>query len=199
MEVQGSSTGSPGHGPAAASPWVARFAALVPAGGSVLDLAAGGGRHARLFLALGHPVLAVDRDIEPLAAIDDPGLTRLTADLEAEPWPLAGRRFAGVVVTNYLHRPLLPLAIAAVAEGGALIYETFALGNDAFGPPRNPDFLLRPGELLEAVGGRLAVIAYEHGKVERPRPAVVQRIAALRDPSPILARRIEGARTPSPP
>ncbi len=164
-----------------ASPWVARFLPLVPAGGHALDLAAGGGRHTRLARARGYAVTAVDIDVSGLADLrGDAGVEIVAADLEVGRWPFAGRRFAGVIVTNYLHRPLLPTLVAAVAEGGALIYETFAVGNEAFGKPSNPNFLLRPGELLDAVRGALTVVAYEHGKIEAPRPAVIQRIAALR-------------------
>lgn len=176
------------HGPAEVSEWVARFTRLVQAGGPVLDLAAGSGRHTRFFLQRGHPVLAVDRDIAALESIASPRLELLRADLEEGPWPLEGRRFAGVIVANYLHRPLLRAVIAAVADGGALIYETFAAGNEAYGRPRNPDFLLRAGELLEAVRGALEVVAYEHGPVERPRPAVIQRIAARRSGPPSTTR-----------
>ena len=180
----------PGPGPdpaAAASPapsaWVERFAARVPAGGAVLDLACGSGRHTRLFLARGHGVVALDRDISGLADLaGTPGLESIEADLEdGRPFPLAGRGFAGIVVANYLHRPLFPDLIGALAPGGVLIYETFARGNERFGKPSNPDFLLEPGELLEAVRGRLRVIAYEDLVVERPRPAAVQRLCALRD------------------
>lgn len=170
---------SHGLGPTGISPWVGRFADLVPAAGAVVDVAAGAGRHTRFFLGRGHPVVAVDRDV---SALDDlRGDTRLTiveADLEDGSWPMGERRFAGVVVTNYLHRPLLPILVAAVAEGGCLIYETFAIGNERFGRPSNPDFLLRPGELLEAVRGRLQVVAYENLEISEPRLAVVQRIAA---------------------
>jgi len=168
------------HRDLAPSPWVARFAALVPAGGAVLDVAAGGGRHTRLFLGRGHPVVAVDRDTKGLAELEPSlGLEIVTADLEAASWPLPGRKFAGVVVTNYLHRPLFPALLAAVVPGGAFVYETFAAGNERFGKPSNPDFLLRPGELLETVRGRLRVIAYEDVEVAEPRPAMVQRIAAV--------------------
>jgi SAM-dependent methyltransferase len=169
------------HGPSEPSAWVRRFADRVPAGGPVLDLAAGGGRHTRLFLALAHPVTAVDRDVAALADLrDNPAATILTADLESgRPWPLGDRRFAGIVVTNYLHRPLLPTLVAAVAPGGCLIYETFAVGNGRFGKPSNPDFLLHPGELLDAVRDKLTVIAYENLEVSDPRPAAVQRIAAV--------------------
>ena len=157
------------------SAWVARFADLVPPAAPVLDLAAGSGRHTRFFAGRGHPVLAVDRDVSRL-----PG--GLAWDLEdGSPWPFAGRRFGAVVVVNYLHRPTLPSTVSLVAPGGLLIYETFAVGQEAFGRPRNPDFLLRPGELLRAVQGRLVVLAYEHRQVDGPR--MVQRIAAI-DPGP---------------
>ena len=122
----------------------------------------------------------MDRDVTALRQIGDPRLEVMEADLEAAPWPLPGRRFAAVAVANYLHRPLLPTLVEAVDEGGILLYETFAAGNERYGRPRNPDFLLHPGELLEAVRDRLTVLAYEHGLIERPRPAVVQRIAACR-------------------
>jgi SAM-dependent methyltransferase len=164
------------------SPWVARFLALAPAGGRVLDLAAGGGRHARLARARGYTATAVDIDVAALADLRaDAGVEILAADLEGADWPLGDRRFAAVIVTNYLHRPLLPNLVAAVDEGGVLIYETFAAGNEAFGKPSNPNFLLQPGELLDAVRGTLTVVAYEHGEVRAPRPAVIQRIAAVRD------------------
>jgi SAM-dependent methyltransferase len=169
------------HGPSEAAAWVRRFADRIPAAGPVLDLAAGGGRHTRFLVGRGHPVTAVDRDVTGLADLNaNPAVTILAADLEdGRPWPLADRRFAGVIVTNYLHRPLLPATVAAVASGGCLIYETFAVGNERLGKPSNPDFLLRPGELLEAVRGRLIVLAYENLEVSEPRPAMVQRIAAV--------------------
>ena len=163
-----------------ASTWVRRFAASVPAG-EVLDLACGSGRHARLFASLGHPVLALDRDPEALAAAAGPGISTLEIDLEAEGarWPFDAGRFAGIVVTNYLHRPLLADLVRSLAPGGVLIYETFALGNEAFGKPSNPAFLLRPGELLEmAAQGGLRVLAYEDGVLTQPKPARVQRLCA---------------------
>lgn len=160
------------------SRWVRRFAPLAPPG-EVLDLACGSGRHARLFAALGHPVLALDRDPAALAAAAGPGITAMQHDLEADgaAWPFAAGRFAAIVVANYLHRPLLAQLMASLAPGGLLVYETFAAGNEAFGKPSNPAFLLRPGELLEvAARGGLRVIAFEDGCVEWPRPAMVQRI-----------------------
>jgi SAM-dependent methyltransferase len=166
--------------PAAPSAWVERFAPVIAAGGEALDLACGGGRHARLLLALGHPVTALDRDLARLADIDDPRLVRVEADLEAgRAWPLGARRFAGIVVTNYLHRPLFDPILGALAPGGVLIYETFARGNERFGKPSNPDFLLAPGELLAlARRGGLRVLAYEDLDLREPRPACVQRICA---------------------
>ncbi|MGD9538375.1 MAG: class I SAM-dependent methyltransferase [Alphaproteobacteria bacterium] len=166
--------------PRDASSWVVRFAPFVRAGGPVLDLACGGGRHARLFLGLGHPVTALDRDTAALGGLPRAALLEVVqADLEdGSPWPLAGRRFAGIVVANYLHRPLFPAILAALEPGGILIYETFAAGNERFGRPRNPDHLLKSGELLDIVRDRLEVIAYEYLEVAEPRPAVVQRIAA---------------------
>jgi len=159
------------------SPWVERFAALVPPGAAVLDVACGNGRHSRLFLSLGHAVTAIDREM----VLDDaPGLTRIEADLEiGAPWPVGERRFGGVVVTNYLYRPLFPTLIRAVAPGGVLIYETFARGNERFGRPRNPDHLLERGELLDAVYGKLSVVAYEDVAVSEPKPAMIQRICAV--------------------
>ena len=167
------------------SPWVRRFASLVPAGSSVLDLACGHGRHARFFRARGHPVLAADRDVSGLADLaGNPEVEIVEADLEADPWPFGNRRFGVVVVTNYLHRPLLAPLIAAVEAGGALIYETFGRGNERVGRPRNPDFLLRPGELYDAVAPLLQVVAYEQGQEHWPRPAVRQRIAAVNKDAP---------------
>jgi SAM-dependent methyltransferase len=165
------------HLETAPSAWVERWASWIRPGGAVLDVAAGSGRHARFLARLGFEVDAVDRDAAPFGD-PVPGVTLREADIEAGPWPYAGRAFDAVVVTNYLYRPLLPVLVESIAAGGLLVYETFARGNERFGKPSNPAYLLEPGELLEAVRGRLRVLGYEDLVVERPRPAAVQRIAA---------------------
>ena len=164
------------------SPWVRRFAHLVTKGGTVLDLAAGAGRHARFFAGRGHPVVAVDRTLDGMADLLDGGpIEQVRADLEdGSPWPLGDRQFAGIVVTNYLHRPLLPRLAEALAEGGILIYETFAVGQGEFGRPSSADYLLRPNELIEAYAGTLTIVAFEHGIDYAPGPKAVQRLAAVK-------------------
>lgn len=150
----------------------------------MLDLAAGTGRHTRLLRTEGFSVVAVDRDTAALEAAlaGDLGCRLIALDLEVPgPWQLGGG-YDGVVVTNYLHRPLLEDLAVALAPGGVLIYETFLLGNERFGKPSNPDFLLRPGELLEVYAGRLTIVAFEQGVVDTPRSAAVQRLAAVNGP-----------------
>jgi SAM-dependent methyltransferase len=173
------------HGAEEPSDWVVRWARLIKARGAVLDLACGNGRHARWLAARGHEVTAVDRDpgaVEALRGVA--GVSAMVVDLEGgRPWPLPGCRFDGIVVANYLHRPLFAPILEALAEGGVLIYETFAQGNERFGRPSNPEFLLRQGELLEAFGRALTVVAFEQGRVERPKPAMIQRLCALRGPA----------------
>lgn len=176
--------------PHATSPsaWIRRFLPLIPPGGRVLDLAAGGGRHVKLLRQSGYQVVAADRDVAALgvAFSGDPLCNIVELDLEdGSPWRL-GQGFHGIVVTNYLWRPLLPALASALAPEGVLLYETFMLGNERLGKPANPDFLLRPGELLAAFLGRLAVIAFEQGAVALPRPAVIQRIAAVQGEVGIL-------------
>jgi SAM-dependent methyltransferase len=164
----------------APSSWVQRFAPLVAAGASVLDVACGYGRHSRFFAARGARVTAVDRDEAALATLAGvQGITILRADLEAAAWPFRGLSFDAIVVTRYLHRGLFPDLIDAVADSGVFLYETFAAGNEVYGKPSNPDFLLDPGELLDVVRGRLAIVAFEQGLVEGGAPAVIQRIAAI--------------------
>lgn len=150
----------------------------------MLDLACGGGRHARYLAKLELRVEAVDRDAEALARLAGVGgVTTRVADLELGPWPFAAQQFDAIVVTNYLHRPLFSHLVAALTGGGVLIYETFAAGNERYGRPANPDFLLQPGELLEVARGHLRVIAYEDVYVDVPKPALVQRICAVKPPA----------------
>jgi len=173
------------HEDPAPSTWIERFAALVPPGSAVLDVAAGGGRHSRFFVQRGHPVVAVDRDI---AALRGPGIEPVIADLEGgNPWPLGARRFGGVIVTNYLHRPILDAIVGAVAPDGALLYETFAVGNETVGRPGRPEYLLGHGELLTAAEG-LRIVAYEDGFLADPE-RFVQRLAAVRSGSEDPPRR----------
>ncbi len=160
------------------SDWIVRWAHLLPPGASVLDVACGSGRHVRWFAQRGHPVTCVDRDEASVAPLREVAAV-VAADIENGPWPFAGRQFDAVVVTNYLWRPLLPILIDAVAPGGVLLYETFAQGNEQFGRPSRPDFLLQPGELLHSVDGQLDVLGFESGQLESPT-RVVQRIAARR-------------------
>lgn len=166
------------HGTESPSPWIQRWSRLVPAGAPVLDVACGAGRHLRWFAGRGHPVTGIDRAPEAVTAARELG-EALQADLEdGSPWPLPGRTFGGVVVTNYLWRPLFPALQDSVAAGGALLYETFAAGNETVGRPARAEFLLQAGELLRLVD-RLRVVAYEDGFLADP-PRFVQRIAAVR-------------------
>jgi len=172
----------PGHFDLAPSSWVARFAALIRAGGRVLDLAAGGGRHTRLLLERGFRVTAADRDTAALQAAfgGHPSCRVVALDLEdGSPWRL-GAGYDGLVVTNYLFRKGFADLAGCLAPGGVLIYETFMLGNERFGKPSNPDFLLRPNELLEAFAPLLTVAAFEQGICHAPRLAAIQRLAAVK-------------------
>ena len=164
------------------SAWITRFGASAPTGGAVLDVACGDGRHTRWFAARGHPVVAVDRDLRGVDDLrGDQRVELIDADLETgAASPVAGRTFAVVVVTNYLWRPILGDLVGSVGPGGWLLYETFAIGNERFGHPTNPDFLLRPGELLEVARTHgLRIVAYEDLVVDEPRPAAIQHIAAV--------------------
>lgn len=180
-DAEGASEEGPESSPSLApSRWVVRFSHLVRPGGEVLDLAAGAGRHAHWFLSSGRSVLAVDRDLSRLEWLEHPQLRKVEADLEGpEGWPLGERSFDAVVVTNYLWRSIFDDLVGAVRHDGVLIYETFAEGNERYGKPRRPEFLLQPGELLAKVAPRLEVVAYEHGYADHPTERVVQRICAV--------------------
>lgn len=181
------------HSAESSSAWVRRFLPLVDKNnGPVLDLACGGGRHTRLLLDAGFDVWSLDKSAFLLAPLRVLGARCFEHDLEAERvsvnmgpnehWPFEASMFAAIVVTNYLHRALLPSLTTSLKDGGVLIYETFAVGNEVYGSPKNPNFLLRPGELIDyylsqtTQGRKNHCIAYEHGYIAQPRPAVVQRI-----------------------
>ena len=170
------------HNTSPPSDWVKRWCRAIEVGGRVLDLACGSGRHSRLLLECGFSVQSVDLDISELADLNGrANFKLLQADLENARWPFDNNCFDAIVVTNYLHRPLFAHLIASLKPGGVLIYETFASGHGQFGRPSNPNFLLKPGELLVAVEGSLRVIAYEDVYVENPKPALLQRICAVRN------------------
>lgn len=176
------------HADTPPSPWIQRWTHLLRPDTTVLDVACGRGRHLRWLQAHGLRATGVDRDAQALAGLQGAG-ELLCADIENGPWPLPGRQFGAVVVTNYLWRPLWPTLVDSVAPGGMLLYETFAQGNEAFGKPARPDFLLAPGELLQVCAG-WHIVAYEDGLLRAPDRRV-QRIAALRpggagEPWPLL-------------
>ena len=175
------------HGTEPPSAWVTRWSHLVKPHGTVLDVACGHGRHAYYFHQQNHYVTLLDRAqaaIESIA-IEAHACEKVVADIENGAWPLAGRQFDAVVVTNYLWRPLMATLLASLMPGGVLIYETFASGNETVGKPSRSDFLLPPGELLD-VCKSLRVVAYEDGFTDGPdgqTPRFVQRIAAVREGS----------------
>jgi SAM-dependent methyltransferase len=169
------------------STWILRFAALIRPGGRVLDVAAGHGRHTGALRALGFSVVAADLDVTGLADFSaDPGVIIKAVDLEAGAWPFTAGAFDGIVVANYLHRPQFAHYVESLAPEGVLIIDTFGAGNEKLGRPRNPEFLLKPGELYDAFARDLHVAAYEHGAETMPRPAVRQRLCAVKAPPPIL-------------
>ena len=165
-----------------ASPWVRRFAYQIPKAGTVLDLACGGGRHSLLLAEMGYLVLAVDQNISEIEKTANPFIRTKALNLEEEVWPLGDSKFCGIVVTNYLYRSHLDRLPAMLEKKGVLIYETFAQGNEQFGKPSNPNFLLKTGELLELARRHdLKVLAYEDIYVDEPKPAMVQRLCALKE------------------
>ena len=164
-----------------ASSWVKRFAPLISKTGVVLDLACGSGRHSQLLANLGYSVLAVDQDTTAIELLHSASITPKCLNLEQDVWPLSGKKFSGIVATNYLYRPHLDRLPELLEENGILIYETFAQGNEKFGKPSNPNFLLNRGELLAfAARHGLQVLAYEDIYVEEPKPAMVQRLCAVK-------------------
>lgn len=171
------------HGTGQPSRWLQRWAHLLPAGGRVLDVACGGGRHLRWLAGRGFSLTGIDRDAAALSSLDDlaaaGAVELITADIENGPWPCSGRLFDAVLVSNYLWRPLWPQLLAALAPGGVLVYETFAAGNQTVGKPSRPDFLLQPGELLTRCAG-LRIVAYEDGFLPAP-DRFVQRVVAVRE------------------
>ena len=167
---------------AKASPWVLQHSHLIPAGGHVLDLACGNGRHTRHLQAQSFKVVASDKDLSGVLDLaGSRGIELLQADLETEDWPFSAGQFDGIIVTNYLYRPHFPQIVDSLAHNGLLIFETFAAGNEKYGRPRNPAYLLNPDELLHAFGDSLNVVAFEQAEDRLPHPAVRQRICARRN------------------
>jgi len=167
----------------APSPWVKHHLPRLAPGSRVLDLACGSGRHARLLAAAGHQVVAVDRDFAAISELQGvAGISARQLDLEGDEWPFAGEHFAGVIVTNYLWRPRLPEICALLDKFGVLIYETFMVGNEVYGKPSNPEFLLRSGELRAVIrAAGLSEIAFEEGYTDFPKAAMRQAICAVRE------------------
>ena len=165
------------------SRWVSRWSNLLKPGTKILDLACGRGRNSLFLASLGHNVLAVDRDATKLSDISErPEITTMCEDLESGSWPLDGWKFGGIIVTNYLYRPMLPDLMENLESGGIFIYETFAQGNQVFGKPSNPNYLLFPYELLDMLRDKLHIIGFEQGRVNSPSRAIIQRVCATSAP-----------------
>ena len=167
--------------PIGPSSWLQRHSSIIPHSGPILDIAAGSGRHTQYLLDKGHTVVSIDKDVSRLDQLKSPRLSIAQVDLESpNPWPFKGDVFTAIVVTNYLHRPLFPQIIESLAVGGLLVYETFAIGNEKFGKPTNPDYLLKANELIQLTLGHLHILAYEDLTIDQPKPAQIQRICASR-------------------
>jgi len=161
------------------SPWIGKYASLIPLDRPVLDLACGAGRHSLYLLDAGYDVTAVDINISSIAAYQEKvELSIVEADLEKDRWPFSRGAFSGIVVVNYLWRPLFADIAESLTPGGILLYDTFALGNEKYGRPRNPDFLLAPGKLAEFFGVSLEIVDFFEGVVDEPSPACRQAIVA---------------------
>tara|TARA_Y100001970_G_C14259923_1_gene879517 strand:+ start:15129 stop:15680 length:552 start_codon:yes stop_codon:yes gene_type:complete len=161
------------------SEWVMRFSNYITPKSKVLDVACGSGRHSSLMLSLGHRVTSIDIDVSGLFYLKrQSNLRIIETDLENKPWPLGKEKFQAIIVTNYLYRPLIPQLVNSLSTNGLLIYETFAKGNEVFGRPRNPKYLLDRGELISFFSDKLNIIAYEDLEVISPRKSVKQRICA---------------------
>ena len=164
------------------SEFVLRYTDRIRARGEVLDLACGSGRHTRPLLEKGFLVTALDIDLSGVEdLIGHPRCRLLACDLENGSAWHHERMFDGIVVSNYLHRPILPVLPAMLRDGGILIYETFMAGNEQYGRPRNPDFLLKESELLASFESSMTMIAFEQGYTDTPKPSVVQRFCGRRD------------------
>lgn len=164
----------------APSQWVVEHAPLIRKGGRVLDLACGSGRHALWLAGQDYQVDAVDRDAQAVAGMQ--GMANISVsitDIETGHWPEIDQRYDGIVVSRYLFRPLLSKLTEMLNPDGVLIYETFMLGNERYGRPSNPDYLLQPDELKMVYAPLLKIYAFEQGKVDEPVPAMTQRICAI--------------------
>ena len=168
------------------SHWIMQQAKGWPNGAKLLDFAAGRGRHS-CALSNTFPgrfnILAADNNRPALKALAAkcPSVKTLHTDLEnMNIWPFEEDNFDVVLVTNYLFRPRLPALFRLVGKGGFLAYETFADGNAAYGRPKNPNFLLNEGELPASLTDDFLILDYFHGKIDQPRPAIIQRLAARR-------------------
>jgi len=165
------------------SKWVVRFADKIEPNGTVLDLACGSGRHTDFFLQRGHHVTATDINTSKVEGnYDTNKLIIIQSDLEKLPWPFSQNAFSAIVVINYLYRPLFPKIVSSLKPNGLLIYETFAKGNEKFGRPKNPEYLLKPGELLSGSFSNLKILAFEDLVVTEPKLAAVQRVCAKNIP-----------------
>ena len=161
--------------------WVECYSSLIPSGGSVLDLACGSGRHTGMLLNKGYQVTAVDIDTTLIKQnFSNKNLNIVKCDLESLSfWPFEKNSFLGIIVVNYLHRPLFSKIIESLREEGVLVYQTFADGHSRYGKPKNPDYLLKRGE-LKTVFDSMKIISYQHGYLSYPSQSIIQRICCVK-------------------